>query len=139
MISLLRTHAGPILRFSLVGVLNTGVYYGTYLVLLVVAPYLVAHLIGWLVSMTFSFLVNCRITFRVPPTWRRYALFPLSNLPNLLATSVGVVALIEILGMSTRLAPLVAGICAIPFSYALGRVLMGARSTDAPPARSTAV
>lgn len=133
---LARTHVGPILRFSLVGVLNTGVYYGTYLLVLLVAPYLVAHVVGWLVAMTFSFFMNCRFTYHVTPTWRRYALFPLSNLPNLLATSVGVVALVELLGVSTRLAPLIAGICAIPFSYALGRVLMRARPDEAPSNRS---
>lgn len=136
MIRFVRSHLGPIVRFSLVGVLNTGVYYATYLLLLTFAPYLVAHLFGWLVAMTFSFLMNCRFTFRVSPTWRRYALFPLSNLPNLLATSVGVVALVELLGLSTRLAPLIAGICAIPFSYALGRVLLRARPVAAPVPRA---
>jgi len=133
MIRFLRAHVGPLLRFSLIGVLNTGVYYATYLVLLTFTPYLVAHIIGWAIAMTFSFLMNCRYTYRVRPTWRRYVVFPLSNLPNLLATSVGVVALVELLGLSTRIAPLIAGICAIPFSYLLGRVLMvRAQPDDAP-------
>ena len=120
----LRSHIGPLIRFSLVGVLNTGVYYLTYLAIVPFAPYLVAHLVGWFVAMTFSFLMNCRFTYHVRPTWKRYVLFPLSNLPNVLFTSLGVVALVELLHVSTRLAPLIAGICAIPFSYLLGRVLM---------------
>ncbi|WP_323100757.1 GtrA family protein [Intrasporangium sp. YIM S08009] len=122
--ALIREHLGPLVRFSIVGVLNTGVYYGVYLLLVGLMPYLVAHLIGWFVAMTFSFLMNCRFTYHVRPTWRRYALFPVSNLPNVLATSVGVVALVELAHVSERLAPLIAGICAIPFSYLLGKVLM---------------
>lgn len=120
----LREHLGPLVRFSLVGVLNTGVYYLTYLAVVQVAPYLLAHFVGWFVAMTFSFLMNCRFTYHVRPTWKRYVLFPLSNLPNVLFTSVGVVALVELLHVSTRIAPLIAGVCAIPFSYLLGRFLM---------------
>lgn len=114
----------PMLRFSLVGVLNTGAYYAVYLALIPFIPYLGAHLIAWAVAITASFLLNCHFTYRVKPTWRRYALFPLSNLPNVLATSVGVVALIELLYLDKRIAPLIAGICAVPFSYLLGKFLM---------------
>lgn len=117
-------HLQPLLRFALVGVLNTGVYYGIYLFMIQFAPYLVAHLVGWFVSISFSFLMNCRFTYHVRPTWKRYLLFPLSNLPNILFTTLGVVALVELLHVSVRLAPLIAGICAIPFSYLLGSHLM---------------
>jgi putative flippase GtrA len=117
-------HFRPLMRFALVGVLNTGVYYGIYLLLVQVAPYLVAHVVGWFVSISFSFLMNCRFTYHVRPTWKRYLLFPLSNLPNILFTSVGVVGLVELLHVNVRLAPLIAGICAIPFSYLLGSHLM---------------
>ena len=129
----LKSHIGPLIRFALVGVLNTGVYYAFYLVLVLALPYLAAHVLAWSVAITFSFLMNCRFTYKVRPTWRRYAMFPLSNLPNIIATSVGVVALVELLHMNTKLAPLVAGVCAIPFSYLLGRVLMTWRHADVGP------
>jgi putative flippase GtrA len=87
-------------------------------------PYLLAHFFAWGVAISVSFFLNCRFTYRVRPTWRRYVLFPLSNLPNVLATSVGVVALVEVLEFDKRVAPLIAGLCAVPFSYLLGKVLM---------------
>ena len=117
-------HFRPLIRFALVGVLNTGVYYVTYLLLVPIAPYFVAHVLAWFISITFSFLMNCRFTYHVAPTWKRYLLFPVSNLPNILFTSVGVVGLVELLHVNVRIAPLVAGICAIPLSYLLGSHLM---------------
>jgi putative flippase GtrA len=123
-IDFIRRNALPLLRFALVGVLNTGVYYVAYLALVPWMPYLLAHLLAWSVAITVSFFMNCRFTYRVRPTWRRYALFPLSNLPNVLATSVGVVALIEVLNFDKKLAPLIAGLCAVPFSYLFGKFLM---------------
>jgi putative flippase GtrA len=122
--SFIDEHFGPLMRFALVGVLNTGVYYVAYLLLVRVAPYLAAHVVAWFVAITFSFLMNCRFTYHVRPTWKRYLLFPVSNLPNIVFTSVGVVGLIELLHVNVRLAPLIAGICAIPFSYLLGSHLM---------------
>ncbi len=126
-----RHHLRPLLVFSFVGVLNTIVYYLVYLALLPFLPYLVAHLAGWFVSMSFSFVMNCRLTYRVPVTWWRYALYPLTALPNLVFTTVGVVAFIELLNVSERLAPFIAGVLAIPFTYTLGRYLMVGRDAFA--------
>lgn len=122
--SLVIEHAIPLIRFSLVGVLNTGIYYVAYLLLILSMPYLGAHLLAWCVAVTVSFLLNCRFTYHVQPTWRRYALFPIASLPNILATSLGVVGLVEFLHLDVKIAPLIAGICAVPFSYLLAKLLM---------------
>lgn len=65
-----------VMRFAVVGVVNTTVYYGSYLLLRLVVPYIAAHLIAIVVAMVGSFLLNCYWTFRTPPTWRKFALFP---------------------------------------------------------------
>lgn len=122
--SLITDHVVPLIRFSLVGVLNTGIYYIAYLLLILLLPYLGAHLLAWCVAVTVSFLLNCRFTYHVQPTWKRYALFPLASLPNILATSLGVVGLVEFLHFDVRIAPLIAGVCAVPFSYLLAKMLM---------------
>jgi putative flippase GtrA len=124
-------------KFAVTGVLNTGVYYGTYLVLRAVTHYLVAHLLAVVVSMVFSFFVNCLWTFRTRPTWRKFALWPLTNLTNYLITTVGVVVLVEQLGMDQRIAPLVAAAAAIPVTFLLSRRLLVGRDrhpTGAAPA-----
>lgn len=111
-------------RFGIVGVLNTGVYYLCYLPLRVVVGYLVAHWIAWVVSTYASFFLNCRFTYNVPPTWRRAALYPLSNAPNLVATTLGVVVLIETFDVSQKWAPFIAGVLAIPMTFLVQRALM---------------
>jgi putative flippase GtrA len=116
-------HAG---KFAAVGVLNTGVYYGTYLALRLVVPYLVAHLLGIAVAMVVSFFLNCLWTFRTRPTWRKFALWPLTNATNYVVTTVGVVLLVEWLHLDQRIAPLVAAAVAIPITFLLSRrVLLG--------------
>lgn len=108
-----------LIRFGLVGVANTALYYGCYRLLLLVMPYLVAHLLAWAVSVVFSFFVNCWFTYRVRPTWKRFFAFPLGVLTNLAFTTIGTVILVEGFNFSEAWAPLVCGILAIPFTYAV--------------------
>ncbi|MGY2004924.1 GtrA family protein [Blastococcus sp. SYSU DS1024] len=126
-----RTTLHHALRFFVVGVVNTGVYYGTYLLLSLVVHYLVAHLGGILVAMVGSFLLNCYWTFRTRPTWRKLALFPLTNATNYVMTTAGVVVLVEWLGVDERLAPLVAAVAAIPVTFLLSRRLLAGRPAAA--------
>jgi putative flippase GtrA len=119
----------PVARFAVVGVVNTGVYYGTYLLLRTVVHYLAAHLGAIAVAMVVSFFLNCLWTFRTRPTWRKFALFPLTNATNYVMTTVGVVVLVEWFGMDERLAPLVAAAAAIPVTYLLSRRVLTGRPT----------
>jgi putative flippase GtrA len=118
-------HAG---RFIVVGMANTAVYYGTYLLLRPSVGYLVAHLLAIGVSMVGSFFLNCLWTFRTRPTWRKFALFPLTNATNYVLTTVGVVVLVEWLRMDERVAPLVAAAAAIPVTFVLSRRLLLGRA-----------
>jgi putative flippase GtrA len=116
-------------KFGLVGIVNTGVYYGTYLALRPSVPYLAAHVLALAVAMVASFFLNCYWTFRTRPTWRKFALFPLTNAVNYLMITVGVVVLVEWIGMDSRIAPLVAAAAAIPLTFVLSRrVLSGMAS-----------
>jgi putative flippase GtrA len=126
-----RTTLHHAVRFVVVGVVNTGVYYGTYLLLSLVVHYLVAHIGAILVAMVGSFLLNCYWTFRTRPTWRKLALFPLTNATNYVMTTVGVVVLVEWLGVDERLAPLLAAVAAIPVTFLLSRRLLAGRPADA--------
>lgn len=113
-------------RFAVAGGINTGVYYSLYLLLHTVLPYLAAHLIAIFVAMVGSFFLNCYWTFQTPPTWRKFALFPLTNATNYLVTTLGVVVLVEWFEVDERVAPLVAAIAAIPVTFVLSRrVLTG--------------
>ena len=121
-------------KFGVVGVVNTGIYYGAYLLLRLGMPYFAAHLLALAVAMVGSFFLNCYWTFRTRPTWRKFALFPLTNAANYLMITVGVVALVEWLHVDQRLAPLVAAVAAIPITFLLSRwVLLGVARPESDP------
>ncbi|WP_405798619.1 GtrA family protein [Streptomyces sp. NBC_01506] len=118
------TVRGQMVRFALVGVVNTGTYYACYLVLLTWLPYVAAHVVAFLLSMTGSFFLNSRFTYRTRPTWRKFLLFPLTNAANFTITTSGVYLLVDVLHFSSRYAPLIAAFAAIPITFVVSRTIM---------------
>jgi putative flippase GtrA len=118
-------------RFALVGVVNTLTYYGSYLLLVLALPYLAAHVLAFAISMTGSFLLNCRFTYRTAPTWRKFALFPLTVAANFTITTVGVAVLVELLSVDERVAPLLAAGVAIPLTFLATRAVLVGRTPQA--------
>ena len=123
-------------RFALVGVVNTATYYGSYLLLVLALPYLAAHVLAFAVSMTGSFLLNCRFTYRTRPTWRKFVLFPLTVAANFTITTVGVFVLVELLSVDQRVAPLLAAVVAIPLTFLATRAVLVGRTPESVLAES---
>lgn len=121
-------------RFGLVGVANTATYYASYLLLVLALPYLAAHVLAFLVSMTGSFLLNCRFTYRIRPTWRKFLLYPLTVAANFVITTVGVAVLVELLSVDERPAPLIAAVAAIPLTFLATRAVLVGRPHALPAA-----
>ncbi|MER5745195.1 GtrA family protein [Streptomyces sp. NPDC052095] len=126
------TVTAQLARFALVGVVNTGTYYGCYLALLTRLPYIAAHVLAFALSMTGSFFLNCRFTYRTRPTWRKFLLFPLTNAANFAITTGGVYLLVDVAGLGSRYAPLIAAAAAVPITFLVSRTIM--LRPDAPPA-----
>ncbi|MGV9313319.1 GtrA family protein [Streptomyces sp. NPDC003691] len=132
------TIRGQLVRFALVGAVNTGTYYGLYLLLLNVMPYVAAHVVAFVLSMIGSFFLTSYFTYRTRPTWRKFLLFPLSNLTNFTVTTSGVYLLVDVLGFDDRYAPLIAAAAAIPVTFVVSRTIMlrpepGERGEPKPP------
>lgn len=119
-----RETLGQVVRFGLVGVVNTATYYLTYLALRPSVGYLVAHVLGFAVSTVGSYLLNTYVTYRTRPSWRTFALFPLTVAGNFVITTVGVTFLVEVARVDERIAPLVAAIVAIPVTFLATRYLL---------------
>jgi putative flippase GtrA len=113
-----------IVTFAAVGAVNTGVYYGLYVLLRQVMPYLVASVIAFLLAMVGSYFLNCRFTFRTKPTWRTFLLFPLSNATNLVVTSVGLYLLVDRWHMNELVSPLIAAAFAVPITYVVAKYVL---------------
>jgi putative flippase GtrA len=118
--------AAQLTRFVGVGVLNTAVYYSIYLLLGLIAPYLLAHVVAFAVAMVVSFFANCHFTFRVPPTWRRFVAYPATVAVNFVLSTAGLVCLVDFAGLGPRVAAIAAAAIAVPFTFVLTRrVLRG--------------
>lgn len=125
---------GSLLRFALVGLANTAIYYLLYRLLLLGMPYLAAHLLAWTAGMAFSFFANSVFTFGVRPTWRRFLAYPLTTLVNLTLTTIGSVLLVEAAGIDPRFATLVMTLAVVPVTFLATRVVLTAgRGDSAPP------
>lgn len=118
-------------RFGIVGVVNTGVYFGLYLQLRMVLPYLVAHVIAFGLAVVGSYFLNCRFTFRVKPSWRSFLLFPLSTLTNFVITTTGLYLLVEHLGFDQRWSALAAAVVAIPITFTVAQFVLTGREHPA--------
>ncbi|MGW0673467.1 GtrA family protein [Streptomyces sp. NPDC002746] len=113
-----------LLRFCLVGVVNTSTFYGFYLALHPWLPYFTAYTAAFAASMVGSFFLNTYLTYRTRPTWRKFLLFPLTNLTNYMIASISVYTLVEWAQMNDKAAPLVAAATATPFTYVLSRRIL---------------
>lgn len=116
-----------LVRFLVVGVANTLVYYLVYRLLLLGLAYLPAHLLAYGVGIVFSFFANSLYTFRVSPTWRRFLVFPSTTLVNFLVVTVGSVLLVERGWVDERWATLLMTVAAVPATFLLTRLVLTAR------------
>ncbi|MGO2748661.1 MAG: GtrA family protein [Pseudoclavibacter sp.] len=121
-----------LIKFALVGVVNTLVYYALYRLFLLVAPYLLAHVAAWFLSFVGSFFLNCYFTYRVRPTWKRFLRFPASALVNVAFSTAVSFLLVSVLDGDPRWATLIAGILAIPVTFVIARWAL-AEKTDISP------
>ncbi|OEJ31971.1 GtrA family protein [Streptomyces subrutilus] len=128
---------GQIFRFALVGGVNTGTFFGIYLLLHPWMPYFAAYSLAFVLAMVGSFFMNTYFTYRTRPTWKKFFLFPLTNVTNYVVQSAGLYALVAWAGMDTRIAPLVAAVVAIPFTFLISRRILvpgAARDEESEPA-----
>ncbi|WP_370413156.1 GtrA family protein [Streptomyces fradiae] len=119
-----RNTAWQVVRFGLVGVVNTGTYYGLYLLLGLWVPYIAAHVLAFALSMVGSFFLTSYFTYRTRPTWKKFLLFPLTNAANFVITTVGVYVLVDLMDVDSTYAPLIAAAAAIPVTFVLSRTIM---------------
>ncbi|MDT0458320.1 GtrA family protein [Streptomyces sp. DSM 41527] len=115
---------GRIVRFAAVGGVNTLTFSACYLALHHLLPYFAAYTAAFVTSMTGSFFLHTYVTYRTRPTWTKFLLFPLTQVTNYGVQSAGLVALVGWCRLSTTVAPLVAALCALPFSYLLSRRIL---------------
>ncbi|RNF40275.1 GtrA family protein [Planococcus salinus] len=106
-------------RFLFVGVINTLTYYAIYLVLhnAFSLPYLLAHVIGFFISLNVSFFLNCYVTYRIKPTLKKYLYFPLTQVVNMSVSTFLIFVFVEFFKLNSNIAPFAAVIFTVPITF----------------------
>jgi putative flippase GtrA len=114
-------------RFVVANALNTVLYWGLYLVLLPVLPYLVANGVALALAVLAAYLVTTYYAFGVAASRRSLLRFLAANGTTVVFRTAVVWALVSVASMNPALAPPVAVAVSTPLAYVLTRRAMAPR------------
>lgn len=111
-------------RFCLVGISNTAVYFVVYYLLLFChIPYLIANFIGWVVSVGNAYIWSRRYVFAdsrlsgQASLWRVYVSYALT----LLLSTGSLYVLVQYCGFSDKIAPWLIYVLTVPLNFLLNK------------------
>lgn len=115
-----------VIKFIIVGAINTLNYYIIYLTLLKIfkVPYLISHSVGFLISFFISFLLNCYFVYKVQPTWKKFLSFPLTQLINMGVQTFLLWLLVDIYQLSAIFAPIIGLVVTVPITFMLSKYVL---------------
>lgn len=122
---LTQTHA-EILKFIIVGGINTLNYYVVYLLLLKLLhiEYMISHITGFIVAFVISYYLNCYFVYRVKPTWRKFISFPITQIVNVSLQTVLLYVFVSCLNLPAEIAPFAGLIITIPITFILSKWIL---------------
>ncbi|HHR7599288.1 TPA: flippase GtxA [Staphylococcus aureus] len=122
---LTQKHA-EILKFIIVGGINTLNYYVVYLLLLKLLhiEYMISHITGFIVAFVISYYLNCYFVYRVKPTWRKFISFPITQLVNVSLQTVLLYVFVSWLNLPAEIAPFAGLIITIPITFILSKWIL---------------
>ncbi|HCY6706475.1 TPA: flippase GtxA [Staphylococcus aureus] len=122
---LTQTHA-EILKFIIVGGINTLNYYVVYLLLLKLLhiEYMISHITGLIVAFVISYYLNCYFVYRVKPTWRKFISFPITQLVNVSLQTVLLYVFVSWLNLPAEIAPFAGLVITIPITFILSKWIL---------------
>ncbi|HDE5602474.1 TPA: flippase GtxA [Staphylococcus aureus] len=122
---LTQTHA-EILKFIIVGDINTLNYYVVYLLLLKLLhiEYMISHITGFIVAFVISYYLNCYFVYKVKPTWRKFISFPITQIVNVSLQTVLLYVFVSWLNLPAEIAPFAGLIITIPITFILSKWIL---------------
>ncbi|HCY9725015.1 TPA: flippase GtxA [Staphylococcus aureus] len=122
---LTQTYA-EILKFIIVGGINTLNYYVVYLLLLKLLhiEYMISHITGFIVAFVISYYLNCYFVYRVKPTWRKFISFPITQLVNVSLQTVLLYVFVSWLNLPAEIAPFAGLVITIPITFILSKWIL---------------
>lgn len=131
-----RLATGEFGRFIIVNGVNTALYWGLYLGLLLVLPYMAANLASLAVAVLIAYWLNARFAFRVGMNGRALAGFVAGQGVVIMLRTVAVWLLVEVAGLAAPLAPPIAVAVALPVAFVVSKLAMSGPDRSWPPSRS---
>lgn len=136
---LIRRFNTPFFRFLIVGGINTALGYGVTLFFHYVAGFnvQVAQILNFLVCFPIAYTLQALFSFRVPWSWKRLLLYPLSNIPSLLIQLAVTTFAVDVLKLPPWIAYLLSYLVAIPVMFVVVRFLVGGKKAPRPNGNET--
>ena len=115
-----------ILRFIIVGGINTLNYYIVYLLLLKVFDinYMVSHITGFVVSFVISYYLNCYFVYKVKPTLVKFLSFPFTQVVNMGMQTALLYIFVRWLHFPSEIAPFAGLIITIPITLVMSKWIL---------------
>ncbi len=111
-------------RFLIGGISNTVFTYAIYLLLLMFFPAMHSYIVSFIIGIVSGYVINTLFVFCSKLNLKRFAVFPLVQLVNLLAGSAILWVGIHTIGLDARVAPLLSIAATIPINFVLSRVVV---------------
>jgi putative flippase GtrA len=129
-----RGQLATFLRFVLVNVLNTGIYWGLYLLFLLAMPYFWANAVALVIAVLLAYVGNARFAFGVAPSRANLVKYLIANGSTIVVRMVVVWLLVGPLPLPEEWAPPVAVALTMPVAFVLTKWAMAERSSRRSPA-----
>lgn len=124
------SRVGEVLRFLVVGGLNTLATLCIYWLLLPHVEYAVAYTISFIAGILSGYALNTCVVFKARWSWRRLMAFPFVHVVNYIL-GMGVIWLaVGVSGLDARLGPVVAVVVTLPVNFLLTRRLIAGKRRD---------
>ncbi|MCJ1655652.1 GtrA family protein [Staphylococcus sp. NRL 16/872] len=122
---LTKTHY-EIIKFVIVGGINTLDYYVVYLMLLKLfnVHYMLSHIIGFVVSFIISYYLNCYFVYNVKPTLKKFLSFPLTQVANMGMQTLFLYVFVRWFNLPSEIAPFVGLVITIPITFVMSKWLL---------------
>lgn len=115
--------------FLVVGGINTIATYCIYLLLLGMTAYWLAYTLSYAFGIVSSYALNTIFVFRAKWSWRRLAAFPLVYAIQYGLGLISLGLLVEVFGLSEKIAPLLVIMITIPLTFiASRRIIRGSNA-----------
>lgn len=110
-------------KFLVAGVLNTGVTYLLYLILLHFMPYILAYSLTYVVGIVLGYSLNAKWVFKKTINLRTAIVYPLSYGFNYIIGVSMLWVFVEILNFSREISPLVVVVISVPLMYFFTKII----------------